>query len=209
MKKFTIMSLIVLMLIAIIPFFALIKGNYKPIKDNAQNKTTADEISAPEFTKEELDYIACNIMIYIDESDHIETKKALTSLCKNNFLYEQDNELPHNELNIAKYSDDLLEELKMLITEDSTELTYKEKRVYIPIVKISEGFTATDDEYPYIESVASPWDAFFEDFDKDQNYPCGISVAGINYLSKKGFKYKDSLSWYLPNFSIETNKKAP
>ncbi len=72
---------------------------------------------------------------------------------------------------------------------------------YIPFSKTSCGYTIADENYPYLCPVASPWDCFYAEFDK--NAACsGISMSGINYLCQNGFTAEEAIKWYLPNAKI-------
>ena len=59
------------------------------------------------------------------------------------------------------------------------------------------------DNYPYLTSVASPWDCLSEEY--DENLRCvGVSMNGVNYLCAKGYSAEDALLYYLPDFSVSS-----
>ena len=73
---------------------------------------------------------------------------------------------------------------------------------YIPFSKASRGYTQADEKYPYLCEVASPWDCFDADFDK--NAECtGVSLSGINHLCQNGCSAEEAIRWYLPGAEIK------
>ncbi len=212
MKKTILWSIIFLFLVALIPMVSGIKGielNDLPINktskttNNIITQTTPDESNiTDELTDSEKQLIFCMVMEHITEDAHTETKKALLAVCKNNYLYLKEQSNADFETKVSKYSDSFLEELHKLYNEDEYTISYKSKRVSIPLVTQNGGFTATSDEYPYIESAASPWDTFSEGYLRGETYPCGVSVYGIGYLCENSMSWKEALGWYLPNFTI-------
>ncbi|MBR2724974.1 MAG: hypothetical protein IKB72_06005 [Ruminococcus sp.] len=203
MKKLTIICFCLLIPIIIIPLTSVINLNKTHKTEEATHISTNDEVDVYELSEEEADYIACNAMMYINENNHNGTKEALIAICRNNFLFEEENNISHKEIKIANYSDTLLKELKETLKKE-INIFLDKNRVYIPIEEISAGFIATSDEYPYISPVASPWDVFNEKYSKEVSQNCGISVAGINYLCEKGYDSLEALKWYLPNFTIKS-----
>lgn len=212
MKKIIIWSIFLLLVIALIPMFSGIKGLETPkiIQNNTKNKekslhsvTTADEtIPEQKLTDEETEIIVCKVMEHITEEADTETKKAMLAICKNNYLYLKAQGVSEFETEISKYSDSFFEELKTLYSENEYILLYDNKQVAIPMVPQNGGFTATSDEYPYIESVASPWDTFSNNYIRGAIYPCGVSIYGIEYLCRQGLNWQEALMWYLPSFTI-------
>lgn len=83
------------------------------------------------------------------------------------------------------------------------ELLWQNETKYIPVSPLSNGQTQTDDNYPYLTSVASPWDCLSEEY--DENLRCvGVSMNGVNYLCTKGYSAEDALLYYLPDFSVSS-----
>lgn len=124
-----------------------------------------------------------------------ETIKAILVISKNNHSVkkEKTNAEP----------DKLYYRIEKLFSKTSLSLTYEGETVYIPTATLSKGYIKTDKLYPYIKKVASPWDTYNKNFVYRKEYPCGISLEGINYLCSNGLSYKEALMWYLPNFSIK------
>lgn len=203
MKKTFLWALCILCITAIVPFCAN-SNKYYPLK--TEKYTTEDSTrnthNTTESTADE-DYICCVSMEYIDESTDIETKKAVLSLCSNNYYYLKSKEKEIHDPEISTYSDTLLKELKGILAQGVPELSYNGDMVYIPIVKANNGYTATSDEYPYIKSVASPWDLLENRTVNADSGECGISISGIEYLCKNSTTAVDALKWYLPDFQIE------
>ncbi len=204
MKKISILSFMLLSVIVIIPLFAGIKNRTHKVKNTETTASSTDEVNTFNLTSQEIDYILCEAMMYIDQNTHSETKKALVALCRNNYLYMKENGITPNELKIDNYSDDLLKELKKILLNINLSVKHDGVRVYIPINSVSSGYTATDDEYPYLSSMATPWDVLHKDFNKNSPTSVGLSVAGLNYLSEMGYDYIYTLRWYLNKVNIET-----
>ena len=195
------------MLIALIPFCVGIttEDNYAVktvsnyISKSANDTTTTETYENIELTENELDAICCSAMEYIKEDTDIQTKLAVLSLCTNNYIFEKKENTANNDMQISSYSDDLLEELRQIMSKGLVEFVYEGKTVYIPFIKRSSGYTVTSDEYPYIQEIASPWDRTAN----ENHTECGISVAGIEYLCNNSSTAEDALRWYLPNFEIK------
>ncbi len=212
MKKTILWSIIFLFIVALIPMVSGIKGieltnlpAEKAKKTTSEEKTTAtsDENSkTDELTDLEMEIIVCKVMEHITEDAHLETKKAILAVCKNNYLYLKEQGESDFESEISKYSDSFLEELYSLYNENEFLISYNNELVPIPLITQNGGFTATSDEFPYIEPTASPWDAFSEGFIRGAEYSCGVSIYGIGYLCENGMSWKEALGWYLPNFTI-------
>lgn len=73
---------------------------------------------------------------------------------------------------------------------------------YIPFSACSPGFTSTDEKYPDLISVASPWDCLSNNF-SEENTCTGVSIDGIIYLTENNNDYKTALMWYLPKYQIK------
>ena len=128
-----------------------------------------------------------------------ETLKVLIAVALNNSEVNPGEICSETENSNGK----LYKKLKSLLDESKTEITYNNEKVYIPITELSAGYISTSDEYPYIESVASPWDCTSKDYVYDKEYSSGISVYGIDYLCKEGYSGKESLAYYLCGFEIK------
>lgn len=79
---------------------------------------------------------------------------------------------------------------------------YNGEVAYIPYADCSSGYTQTDEKYPYLISVASPWDCLSEDYSQD-NVCTGVSLNGIEYLTNNGCDYTAALKRYLPGLEIK------
>ena len=96
-----------------------------------------------------------------------------------------------------------MEDLRNIYKDLNISVLYHNKRVYIPITKISCGYITTDEKYPYIKRIATPWDLIHKNYNADKSdYECGISIAAINYLCENNIEFKDALRWFLPDFEI-------
>ena len=69
-------------------------------------------------------------------------------------------------------------------------LTYKGRKVKIPLAEFSSGFTEPSGEYPFIKHAASPWDA------TESGSSTAVSLNGINELCKKGLSWRQALKHY-------------
>ena len=100
------------------------------------------------------------------------------------------------------------EELKKRIHSvysSEKELFYQNESKSIPVAPLSNGQTLSDDRYPYLTAVASPWDCLTKDY--DENLSCvGVSMNGVNYLCTKGYSAEEALLYYLPGFSVSSGQ---
>lgn len=214
MKKLFLWSLCILCVIVFIPFCVGINWNKTTPTESTQteiensNNNKAENTTNLSISSEDEDAICCISMEYIDKNTDDETKKAILALCANNYFYNKSNNQNQNLLEISTYDDNLLTQLREIFRKGVPELFYNRNIVYIPIVKINSGYTATCDEYPYIKSIASPWDMFSDDYPPKNSEECGISVAGIEYLCKNSYNATEALRWYLPDFEMTTPDKS-
>ena len=101
---------------------------------------------------------------------------------------------------------DSSEELKDRIRthySSEKELLYHHESKYIPIAPLSNGQTQTNDTYPYLTAVASPWDCLDENYNEN-NQCVGVSMNGVNYLCTKGCSAEEALLHYLPDFTVSS-----
>ncbi len=217
MKKIILWCLGFLLLVALIPLASGIKGleiqkdpeniATKATESNDKSVNTLIKTNTPklnsELSEKEIEIIVSKVMEHITEDANTETKKAILAVCKNNYLYMKGKGETEFQTEVSKYSDDFLKELIRIYNESDYIITYKNERVAIPMVPQNGGFTSTNDEYPYIQAVASPWDTFSKSYIRGAQYPCGVSIYGIDYLCNDGLSWNEALSWYLPNFTIE------
>lgn len=221
MKKFFILLLNLLILTAMTPItFLALTGqiNSKAVfsteptstpDETASSKVSSDTLQTTDKTSEtnseiitDEEKIVTLSMQYIDGNTPLEAKKAILLLIKHNFFFLKDNKLQEETSTVSSYSDDLYEELCTMYNEISANILYDGKEVYIPIVKSSGTNTATSDEYPYMSSVATPWDTYLSSYDRRVPTPCGVSVSGLCYLCDSGYDCLSALYWYLPDFDI-------
>lgn len=211
MKKTIFGALCFLTIVAVVPLASGVKS-FNNTEPAVKVSTTADETKISpsvtgkendELSDDEIEIIVCKVMEHITENAHTETKKAILAVCKSNYLYLKENGYTDFVADISKYSDSFLEELYSLYEENDYSITLNGQRVPIPLTEQNGGYTATNDEYPYILRVASPWDTFSKNYVRGAEYAGGISIYGIGYLCENGMDWKQALSWYMPNFEIK------
>lgn len=220
MKRFVAIAGLILLLSALIPTVTGIDSNSNINNilwdNNSKTTSTNDETHSTEaeitistehctYDLKTTEIFICEAMQYTDKDSTLETKKAIISLVKNNHRYFEGNNCDPPQSQISNYDDEFFEEMTTLYDQTNTEILYKGETVYIPLTKYSEKATATSDEFPYLSSVASPWDSFSTGFNAEEDYPCGVSIYGINFLCNNGMSYIDALRWYLPMFEIKEN----
>ncbi len=189
MRKVLGFSLILLILLTVLP---TITAFIKDDKEKADyNLTTVNK----EDNTEEIIEITLELA---DEDFCDEALKAVMIIVENNI---ECNSSAYNKEDKSKFSEDFYQRAEKLYTK--AELKYMNKRVFVPTSWLSSGFTKEDKDYPYIKSVASPWDCFQKDFVYGKEYAEGVSLKGIDYLCKEGFSAKEALKWYLPEFEIK------
>lgn len=98
---------------------------------------------------------------------------------------------------------ELYNRVESIYNSNGEILTFKNKAVAIPYSQCSNGFTITDNRYPYLEAVASPWDRFSKSYSESLNCE-GVSINGLDYLCKKGMSAEEALKWYLPQLLFST-----
>ena len=217
MKKSIVLLASVLLIAVIIPFsvgFTHIKNTKETSAyTNSSAESIAQDSSALLSENEiilnddEIDYILSKVLEYVDENTNKEVIKAITTICKNNFIYHKQTGSSQDEVDIKYYSDEFLEKLRIIYKETDVDLLYNNNYVYIPIVDNSPGYIVTDNKFPYIISVACPWDTFCEDYVPNYEYSCGISINSIEYLCETGSDYIETLRWHLPKLTIQKNTK--
>lgn len=77
------------------------------------------------------------------------------------------------------------------------KLTFDGKPRPVPCLLCSNGQTFSDEKYPYLFPVASPWDCFSAGYDPDSRC-VGVSLNGLNELCRQGMTARQALKWYLP-----------
>ncbi len=202
LKKAILWIILLIILTAIIPITAGVKQEVVPVNTDNPNNSKDNEVADIELNEEEKKAIISNVMEYITEDCSTECKKAIVALCKNNALVQKSKGLNSQSTQVSKYSDSFYKELSELLDKDKTNISINGEKQYIPIINISPGYIVEDPDYPYISSVACPWDLQSPQYQKGIDYTCGISVNGIESLCKLGFESDYVLSYVLPMFSI-------
>ncbi len=99
---------------------------------------------------------------------------------------------------------ELYNRVKSVYYSDKEILSYSGKPVFIPASSCSNGSTEKSSSLEYLDGVASPWDAFSENYSGSLSCE-GVSMSGIDYLCKKGMSAEEALLWYLPMLKIESD----
>lgn len=208
MKKLLFTGALILIVFILIPVVMLHKSENKtspPVNSVSHSSSTQDEpkVSNTSLSDDDIIYIATYASNFLDINDNTELKKSVLSICKNNFLYYKNSETTPEKLKISNYNDTLFEELSEMVTKIDITLRFEEHTVYIPILRNSGTVTGASDEFPYMVSVASPWEMFSKNFSRFTDYPCGVSVYGMSYLADSGLSSEEILRWYLPLFTVK------
>lgn len=114
-------------------------------------------------------------------------------------IYISDIELkekfPEKSPNIIKTIKEIINETEQIYIYNNNEIAF------VPYSECSSGFTYTDEKYENLISIASPWDKFSKNYNKD--IKCiGVSIEGIKFLTNY-YDYKTALMWYLPKYEIK------
>lgn len=166
--------------------------------DLSANAATKDSAKKTSYT--EKGGIICKAAAKLCGEDFCdEAVKAVLILINTDYILNDD----FSEIEENTASEELLPKIKKAYNSVSELYLSKDgEALYIPYSNISNGKTIVSETYPYLCSVASPWDCLDESF--SENIECtGVSLRGINYLCEKGYSAEDALLWYLPNFIIE------
>lgn len=182
---------------ALLPFFA-IKCNTVE-KDNNNSNIENNKINS--------DDILCGFVAGLYKENYCdETLKALAILVKSNYSVLPDKFDINSDVFVAKenasgYLKDNYQKIEKTVNSTEELLFHNEKIKYIPYSTISNGTTAESDDYDYLCAVASTWDCFSKNYDKD-SVCVGVSIEGVDYLCRNGASAQEALLWYLPNFEI-------
>ena len=209
MRQKIIFIIVLLLVMATLPL-AICKNFTKNLsKQTFSEKDKQSEIfngNSQDFTKETLASLVA--AQYRDEYNE-ETLKAIAVIIHTNYKTKPDSfNFDDNDIYISENdADSSLKEnyYKIKTAVDGVyekTLCQNDKAFYIPYSYLSNGTTKTDEEFPYIQNVASPWDCYSNEYDEDSDC-IGISLYGLNYLCKKGYDYASALKWYLPDFEIK------
>lgn len=183
---------------ALLPFFA--------IKCNTVEK--ANNNSIIENNKINRDDILCGFVAGLYKENYCdETLKALAILVKSDYKISPDKFKIDSDAYVSKerasgYLKDNYQKIEKTVNSTKELLLHNGENKYIPYSTISNGTTADSDDYDYLCAVASTWDCFSENYDK--NSVCvGVSIEGVDYLCRNGASAQEALLWYLPNFEIK------
>ena len=193
MRKVLISCVILFIILSVIPLCAL--TNTEPRSSDNIKKAQNDN-SSVEKEKDETIRMAAQLC---QEDFCDEGLKCALAIARNNRDFAE----AKNTTLRREISDEFYGRLSKLYSESTATLKYKGKVVYIPTSSMSSGFIEENPDYPYIKSVASPWDCIHKDFVYEKDYADGISMAGLNYLCENQMTFKNALRWYLPAFSIQ------
>ena len=203
MKKIAVL-LLLLLILALVPltaFFDFSPAKKTSSENNYETNDKSQSLAEPA--------VMC-AAVYFSEDLEPDTLKALCLVCQNNcradkdYIKNSENYLSDNSMKERwkqSYSKNLKKLRDALDAVKNMKITYNGKEVIIPLSYISNGKTATDDEYPFLQSVASPWDKISNEYSKNGK-SLGVSVYGMNYIIKQGKAFTTALLWYLPDFEI-------
>ncbi len=197
MRKVLILCITLFIILAVAPLLA----SYISEDNKSEGNTESTSISSDNEIDEE--YILKYAAYIADEDFCDEGLKAVLSITKNNTLYFETEGKEKDNISAEMYSEEFLQRLRKIYNEVEINIKYKNETVYIPTSSLSAGFTKEDENYPYLRSVASPWDTFNDEFIYGKDYSTGVSLEGINYLCSNEADYKTALKWYLPEFEIK------
>ena len=177
-------------LMAAVPLL-LIGGAVGPIAYQAEST------SIPSENLSEKEIVCQTAASLCDEGFNDEAIKAVTILVKNDYNLQPES-YKSNNYNSNK---EIYNKVKEFYHSDTEIKDTNLQKCFVPYSDCSNGFTYTDSNYTYLESVASPWDCFSDCY--SENSECvGVSLNGIKYLCNEGLTAEEALGWYLPKLSI-------
>lgn len=165
--------------------------------------STATELTTQITSDIDNEYIVSQALSVCDDSYCDEGIKAILAICKNNYIYNTNSGKTLTEASITSYSDEFYQKVETLLSELDTDIKLNGETVYIPYTPLCHGNTEESADYPYIKSVASPWDCQSPLYMYTNIYDSGVSIYGIDYLCKEGYDAKNALRYYLPDFDIK------
>lgn len=211
MKVKVIAILLMLAMMAFLPFAAAkyaAKSETKNVIATADNAKKDTEDNKRSVSSE--DKVLCGLVAALCKNEYsAETIKAISILINNDYSLNPE-KFDLNNSDICVYienADSQIKEIYPHIEEAVSSskkllIYYNNKNVFVPYSKVSNGNTVFDDNYNYISPVASPWDCFSKEFEK--NSECvGVSIEGLDYLCKNGMSAEETLCWYLPKCEIK------
>lgn len=208
MKIKVIAILIMLAMMAFLPFAAAKFSTKIEFKNVMATADSADKEDSDSFSDE--DKVLCGLVAALYKSEYSsETIKALSILLNNDYTLNPE-KFDLSDSNICLYIEnadnnikEIYPQIEDIVSSSKKSLIYyNDKNVFVPYSETSNGNTVSAENYYYISPVASPWDCFSKNFDK--NAECvGISIYGIDYLCKNGMSAEEALIWYLPECEIK------
>ncbi len=204
MKRTFIIIFALILVFAVIPPLVITNCIPTPDKGKIAETVPTEGTTAVISSDDEIEYAVSDSMQYIDSDTPAEVRCAVLEICRNNLKYHLINNLELPQVSITKYNDNLYQNLVKEYQTEKLIFSFDDKTVYIPLSETGHLATATSDEFPYLESVATPFEAYREDFRKTDTPPSGVSVYGLTILSEQ-MEIIDALSYYLP--LLEINKK--
>ncbi len=209
MRQKIIFIIVLLLVMASLPL-AISKNFTKNIpKETFSEKDKQTEVSSNNLEEFSKDTLSSLVAGQFREEYNEETLKAIAVIIHTNYKTKPDSfNFDDSDIYISENdADSSLKEnyhkIKTAVDEVYEKtLCLNDKAFYIPYSYLSDGTTKTDEDFPYIQSVASPWDCYSDEYDEDSDC-VGISLYGLNYLCKKGYDYASALRWYLPDFEIK------
>lgn len=192
-------ALLLLSLMAILPI-TVSKCTVKTV--SAGKTATSDTVQYS--SDNETDLCALTAALYRD-SYCSETIKAIAIIMNTDYIANPDNFEKDDFLykkDATGSTVDVYDQIENCVKKvKQTTLRKENKVLFVPYSITSNGSTYSDGAYPYICSVASPWDCWSDSY--DNNAQCiGVSLSGIDWLCKNGYSAENALKWYLPNFDI-------
>lgn len=172
-----------------------------PTKNSKADKTvqtsaaTPDEVAATSYAMTE-EAAAASVASLCKSDTCDEAVRALCILCKTNL--EAGAEVAGGG---TVTDSELLERVRAIYDSNNEILTDAGQPVAVPSVMCSNGVTEKSAEYPALEAVASPWDAFEKETDRTAG-SVGVSIRGVCYLCSQGMTAEEALQWYLPKLQI-------
>lgn len=169
-------------------------------------KPTVSTSDTPEKPKDSGEILCALTAGLYKESYCTETLKAIAILMNTDYKvkpesFESDDFL--YEENASGNIKDVYGEIKKAAESVKNKTLRKNSEaLFVPYAETSNGTTYRNENYKYLHSVASPWDCYATNYDK--NAECvGVSLSGIDYLCKNGYSAEEALLWYLPDFEIQ------
>lgn len=208
-KKIT-ACILILVMMAVIPFSAYKCSNIKRVNNTVISKTENNEKEDKSDSSNIDNYeIISGITAALCNKDYCDEALKATAIListdysvkPEHFDLDNDNIFMDND-KIDNSNKEYYSKVENIVNNlGNLYLSVKNKKVFIPYSKATCGYTYESDDCKYIISVASPWDCFSKEYREDTEC-VGVSLYGINYLCENGATAKQALKWYLPLFEL-------